>query len=503
MENRFNLVDEPWIPVADHGRQSLRSIFSDPSCRALGGSPVEKAALLKLLQSIAQAAATPVSEEDWAQTDVETFSERVLAYLDRWKDRFDLYGERPFLQMPEIAPARTVSFGAILPEIATGNATLITHFQVERDLTDAEKAVALVALMGFSFAGKKTDNTVVLTKGYAGKRNDKGKPSSGRPGPSTGHMGFLHNFLLGENLRETLWLNTLSEEAVREERIFPAGVGSPPWECMPSGEDCPVARSLRESLHGRLVPLSRFCLLADTGLHYSEGIAHDGYKDGKFDPSVAINRSGKEFKALWVNPQKRPWREVTALLAFVGGDNAYGFDSIQVRRVLPRVAMRLSSFSIWSGGLRVSSNAGEQYVSGDNDAVESEIRLDSSYIGELWWDRLKSEMESLDGLSRTLYACVAGYFASMSMARKQAAGKRADQATQAFWHQCEQEFPSMVEHSQGGEDHERERSRLRKRLAARVYAIYDRFCPRSTARQQESWAANRPSLSKYIGKEAA
>jgi len=36
MDKRFNLIDEPWIPVADKGRASLRQLFSDSDCRALG-----------------------------------------------------------------------------------------------------------------------------------------------------------------------------------------------------------------------------------------------------------------------------------------------------------------------------------------------------------------------------------------------------------------------------------------------------------------------------------
>jgi len=36
MENRFNLIEEPWIPVVDHGRVSLREIFTHPEYRSLG-----------------------------------------------------------------------------------------------------------------------------------------------------------------------------------------------------------------------------------------------------------------------------------------------------------------------------------------------------------------------------------------------------------------------------------------------------------------------------------
>lgn len=36
-ENRFNLIDEPWIPVVDVGRVSLKEVFSNPNLKALGG----------------------------------------------------------------------------------------------------------------------------------------------------------------------------------------------------------------------------------------------------------------------------------------------------------------------------------------------------------------------------------------------------------------------------------------------------------------------------------
>ena len=51
MIDRFNLIDEPWIPVVDKGLVSLKQVFSEPCLRALGGNPVQKIALMKLLQS--------------------------------------------------------------------------------------------------------------------------------------------------------------------------------------------------------------------------------------------------------------------------------------------------------------------------------------------------------------------------------------------------------------------------------------------------------------------
>ncbi len=52
---------------------------------------------------------------------------------------------------------------------------------------------------------------------------------------------------------------------------------------------------------GRLVPMSKFFLLASDGIHYSDGILHAGHKEGGVDPSVALNLSGKEIKKLVVS----------------------------------------------------------------------------------------------------------------------------------------------------------------------------------------------------------
>lgn len=498
MESRFNLIDEPWIPVADYGRVSLKDVFSNPDYRSFGGNPVQKIALLKLMLAIAQAAATPETENEWQELGSEGLAQRCLAYLEQWHDRFYLYGDRPFLQMPNIFAAKVQSFGAVLPEVSTGNTTVLSQAQVERKLADADKALLLLTLMGFALSGKKTDNSVVLTPGYAGKRNASGKSSSGRAGPSVGHMGFLHNFLFGCSLQQTFWLNLLTHEQVQQAGLYPEGLGGAPWERMPEGEDCSVARELRQSLIGRLVPLCRFCLLTHSGLHYSEGIAHAGYKEGMVDPSMAINYSGKDPKALWVNPEKRPWRELTALLGFTAQSGSQGFRCMQLRAGLERARDATAIFAIWSGGLRVSSNAGEQYVSGSDDFVESLIWLHSDLLGESWFAQLRVEMDALDELSKNLYNRVIAFFKE----QKADGGKVAAQAAQLFWQLCERDFQSLVERCNNTGVANLQRRALRKRFAGYIHQSFDQFCPKETARQLDAWAKCRPNTSLYLKQEA-
>ncbi len=124
LSNRFNLVDEPWIPVAGRGLVSFATVFSDHSLSAIGGNPIQKIALTKLLLAIAQSAYTPTDDDDWKSLGASGMASKALEYLTMRKDLFWLYGERPFLQMPSIAQAEKQSFGAVQPYIATGNTTV-------------------------------------------------------------------------------------------------------------------------------------------------------------------------------------------------------------------------------------------------------------------------------------------------------------------------------------------------------------------------------------------
>ncbi|MBN2864953.1 MAG: type I-E CRISPR-associated protein Cse1/CasA [Thiotrichales bacterium] len=493
VENRFNLIDEPWIPVVDVGRVSLKEIFSNPNLKALGGNPVQKIALTKLLLAISQSAHTPEDDQAWLNLGAEGLANSCLQYLQKWHDRFYLYGEKPFLQMPAIAKAAVQPFGAVLPEIATGNTTVHTQIQQEKLLDDADKALLVLQLMGFGLGGKKTDNTAVLTEGYQGKTKDNGKGMTGKPGSSIGFMGFLHNFLQGQNLQQSLWLNLFTQKHITQMRVFEFGLGVAPWEQMPEGEADYEAKQLASSLIGRLIPLSRFVLLTEQGLHYSEGIVHLGYKDGISDPSISVNYSGKDPKAIWVDTEKRPWRMLTALLSFMASQAKEVYTCSQLAFCLTRGANNSAEIKLWSGGLRVSSNAGEQYVSGSDDYLESSIALPSAEIGENWFAHLQSEMMELDILAKTLYGCVMSYYKLQLVEGK----NQAAQTTNLFWQLCESRFQALVY----GADDAQQRLALRKVFAGFVNQAFENYCPKETARQLDAWAQSRPNLSKYLAQD--
>ncbi|RKQ57928.1 CRISPR-associated Cse1 family protein [Vogesella indigofera] len=498
MENRFNLIDEPWIPIADVGRVSLAQLFGNPQYRALGGNPVQKIALMKLLLAIAQDATTPDDEAGWQALSESDLAGSCLAYLEQWHHRFYLYGEEPFLQMPAIARAEIKSYGTVMAEISTGNTTVLSQGQQERVLDDADKALLLLVQMGFALGGTKTDRSVRIRRSNKAEVEvfkGKGKPS--KPGPSVGFMGFLHNFVLGETLHQTLRLNLLTQANISASALYPGGLGTPPWDSVPQGEECDIARHYKTTLQGRLLPLSRFCFLTSEGLHYGEGLLHPDYADGGIDPSIAIKHGGSKPKVLWVNPGRRPWRELTGLLAFLAGKEA--FECLQLRVAESRLRDHDGMFAIWSGGLSVSDKMGEQGIKAEDDYVESIVWLEAKVLaGDFWYTNLSTEMTSLDALARQLYACVLGYYKAQLVDGK----PLAEQATALFWQLCERHAQSLFDLCDSGEENRIARHELRKTFAANLHAAFDRLCPNQTARQLDAWAQNRPNLSKYLQQEA-
>lgn len=490
-ERRFNLVDEAWIPVVGVGRVSLREVFSRSGPGVLGGTPLEKIALFKLLQAIAQAAHTPADEAEWLALGPDGLAGACLAYLEQWREAFWLYGPQPFLQFPAVKTAKLLSYGKLLPHIASGNTSVLFQSQVEQPLDDGQKALLLLVNMSCCFSGKNVDKAVVLSPGIE-------KSSSAKAGPAICAQGLLHSFVLGPSLRETVWRNLLTRDELAGERLYENGVGTPPWERMPQGEADEVAEALKRSLMGRLVPLARFYLLAADGVYSVEGIQHPDYlQGGMVDPSVTGDRTQKKPKMLWADPQKRPWRMLPALLSFLRPDSTQGMRCLQLDWCLPRLkragrgaSVGLDEATIWAGGIHLSSNAGEQYLSGADDVVESEISLPLASLDTRWFLAFRDVMEQVEKLGSIVYASVAGYY------REEKADNGAlwaERAVREFWQGAERHFSALVEAC--AHDDPDERKEVIGILYGLVRDCYARACPRETARQLESWAKHRPSFS--------
>lgn len=239
-----------------------------------------------------------------------------------------------------------------------------------------------------------------------------------------------------------------------------------------------------------LVALSRFVLLQDDGIYYVEGLQYPSHKDGWREPSMAVNAQGATPKIKWIDPNKRPWRELASLLSFMSAGGVQGYDCQFIRYGLVRYRKRFKRIGVWSGGLRVSTNAGDQSVKQDDDFVESIIFLESNFLGETWYHQLQIEMEALDKLSTRVYASTNGFFKAQNMTDSGLAG----QASSMFWELCERLFQELVDACAQPQ----EIKQIRKTFARSVIKAYDSFCPRESARQIDAWAKNRPNLKDYL-----
>lgn len=493
MQRKFNLIDEPWVVVINSAPVSLRELFSNLNIRSLSGTPPEKIVITKLLLAICQAACTPEDENARLALTPEILAQKCLAYLDNWYDHFWLYGDQPFLQFPAVSAAGLKPFATVMPDVATGNTSVLTEYQAGSPLNDGQKARLLIMQMSMAMGGKKTDNSLVLTPGYGGKTNDKGKSSASKPGSALGFLGLLHSFVTGDSLLKTLYLNLLTHEEISK-AIYNEGLGRAPWEQMPAGEDCPIARSLKNSLMGRLVPLCRFILLTDAGMHLTEGIQHMSYTDGIYDPSVTIKHTGNKINAIWVNPDQRPWRELPALLGFLAAEQQGEGGCLQLKYALEHAKDFDEDFGIWSGGVRVSSNAGEQYVSGKDDVVESCLTLRQTMLSDNeWFELFTNEMNWLDKRAKGLKKCVYNYHKEFT---KSEPANMATIAERQFWQQCELQSQNLLfacEQTCINNDRS-QLDNLRSVFYALMIQAYDNHCPNQSVRQLSEWAKCHPAI---------
>lgn len=482
MTTKFNLIDEPWIPTTN-GLVSLHRIFTPDETMTLGGTPIQKVSIMKLLLAIAQSAGTPADDYEWKDLHVSGLSKNCLDYLSKWHSKFYLYGDEPFLQMTTITSAGLRRLGDLIPEVSTGNTTILTQYNVEQELTDAEKALLLVQLCSYSLGGKKADNSVILSPGYT-------KKTTGKPGLAVGGYGLLHNYLVSDNVLTSVWMNLLTLENISN--LPYASLGIAPWEKMPEGEDCSIAKELKQSLIGRLLPMSHFCLYDVDGIRYTEGIIHHGVAELTVDPSVAININAKKPTVKWAKSGTRPWRSLTAMLSFVGSTQS--FNCYYITYGLRRAIKSKLPVGIWSGGIQVSFNAGEQYVSGLDDYVESIVYLPSIEDRELsdWFSQFESEMDKLERLSKKVYATVSAYHKELQSDKSTKLSSRikniAGNAADDFWQLCENECSTLMYACKSNNTGD-----LKKTFAKFVETAYNNSCPSSTPRQISTWAKFHPT----------
>ncbi len=222
MEFRFNLIDEPWLPIVstDSSKQEknlLEILLDSHRISYLDiGYPHMNAAILRLLLAILYRSFTMKNVDDWQELwERKRFDPVPLRnYLEKWRERFDLFHESfPFYQNqhPEVSkkPANE-----LLYQIAGGNhETLFNHDVEDRPISLSPKQAAqmLITAQAFSLGGL-CNPSLKLTYTDA---------------PSSRGMVF---FLQGENLFESLMLNLVPYNETAPIKWKRGAEDLPAWE---------------------------------------------------------------------------------------------------------------------------------------------------------------------------------------------------------------------------------------------------------------------------------
>lgn len=206
----YNLLDEPWIPVrlvdgtiTDVGLLELlrrTTDIADLACEL----PTQSIAIQRLILAIAYRVATPRDARDWArQWDDGAPTEQMIEYLERWRDRFYLFGGRfPFMQVADLRTAKDAVSGLekLIADVPNGEQFFTTrHGRALACIPPSEAARWLVHAQAYDPSG--------IRSGAVGDSQVKG--GKGYPiGPAwCGHLGLV--WLKGQDLDETLVLNLL------------------------------------------------------------------------------------------------------------------------------------------------------------------------------------------------------------------------------------------------------------------------------------------------------
>ncbi len=498
MNNTFNLLDEPWIPIVGGDSISLLEAWDLETPRLLGGTAIQKLSILKLLLAIAQRAHTPADTQGWKNLGVSGLAKHAVNYLEKNHSLFFLYGDKPFLQYPildelhtkkgEPLPVQPIA-RPYHPDIPSDNDSVINQIQSYRKPTDSEKALFLISVMNYSFAGKRVTPIDPLTEGYATKK------ASAAPGPSLGnYVGYQNTFLLGRTIVDTVYLNMFTRNDLAGFPQWENDPLIPPWEAMPSGEDDTNARMIRDGFMGTLVGMSRFVLLKDDGALFIEGLQYPSHKLGWREPFMT---SRGEDKVSFLDITKRPWRNVTALLSLSLSGNKSGISCPQVDLFLQRARTVAKYIGIWSGGLKVRATAGDQSVKQDDDFIESTVWFESGVLGDIMFAELESQMKRLDDVATALYRAVRGYFSELKMDPKQQSSMYAQRAAAEYWGFCETVFQEIINSWNDSEVLKGIHSKIRRK----VEAIYNDTCTKETARQLEAWVLHHPFEGRFVKKE--
>ncbi len=476
----FNLVDEPWIPVVDAEGKTfkvgLRELFErSEELVDLSVGTLERISLYRLLICIAQRALNGPKDEDEQREAEGKLVAASLAYLEQQRDRFDLWGDKPFLQVKALEAVGRTKTDKLDFGLASGNNnTLFDQAATEDGRAHDPDWLArnLLVYLAFSPGGRIGVATI------NGKETDGGGSSANAPCVES---CMLFALMRGRCLRQTIAWNMV---AFNQLTYFPAGCGKPVWEFdEPFAED--AKKTLGASWFGRLVPAARFVRLEEDGqnMTLANGVKYSQLlEDCVREPMATVVVDKKnEWKYVRTDAERKPWRQLGAILT-MSVDNAGGPLTLRNAASLSVEGKEDEVFVVWTGGLATDK---AKII----DSATWSVELPRAYLeGDAALKTYERGVTTAAVAEKRLVGAIKRYCDSLSNEAQKEWDKKTSflvQAKNRFWTALERRVDELI--AEAAEENS-ELDAWRKVLKHEMQDAYEKTCPRKTARQLQAFA---------------
>jgi len=471
----MNLIGNPWIPVlfnsGDTKLVSLKELYEQSeNISDLVLNPPQRISVMRLLICITQAALDgPEDETDWKDCKNRIVDESIK-YLEERKDKFELFGDKPFLQIKDLEAEKHAVIDLLDFSKASGNNTvLFDHNAVPegRDNKNWQKALALLTSLNFSTTGKvgqaKWQNNTFNESTYAAPCIKKS-----------------HTFIFGKTILETIFLNLLPKSIIKT--LPNSNFGQPVWDNFPkSPNDVSAFENASKTYLGRLVPLSRFIKL-DNNPEITKCIFGPTCKELKFEylpaflePTCTVLKSKKnELFYMRISSDKHIWRDFGAVFSL---DQT----GTQTLKNVKKIVCKKENINIWIGGLETGAQAAKI-----KDTVEWNFFIPVSQLGETELNKYKEGIGFANNAEFSLKNAVKTFCKELKME-----SSLNSKAVPFFWQQLDNKYELLLKIAN---DVTKPMDEWEKLLYKTMLWAYEFACPKETPRQIQAYVLGKKYL---------
>ena len=493
----FNLIDEPWIPVVDASRTAhkvgLRELFAKSNeWTDLAVGTLETIAIYRLLIAIVQRALDgPKTRDEW-QTAGDRLVAESLRYLKKWQDHFDLFGDKPFLQIKSLVADNRTKTDKLDFALSTGNSkTLFDQCAVDEGRVHEPDWLARMILVYQSCS----------PGGRIGVAQWRGKATEGSGSSSNApciESNMLFTLLKGTNIFETIYWNLISFD------VLPLPAGKPIWEYdidRLTDKDCQL---ICRSWFGRLVPVARLIFLEENGqdMILANGFAYPTLpeiREPMGSALIRVNKKKEEWKYVRTNPSEHPWRNLHAVLAHEERENAGSSGGAYALGNIPAIANSKntgSTYELWIGG--VASDKAKIL-----DTASWTVQIDAGLLGDISLKNYESGTKLALNAEKRLVRAVKTYCDHLNLKQEKEEMKSVSslvvRAKTLYWSALDRQYSVLLMES---EEQSGELTEWRKILKIEIDMAYGKVCPHRTARQLQAFAEGKRQLFRAGKKQA-